>query len=90
MVTIRSYLNNVVSDSVSGTEKVFNRHLLHLLFIFIFYYIYFFLIALSQFFHHRKKFNSSLQRNLRSSGQCHMGPFLLVVVQHLPDLLTTK
>lgn len=45
MVTIKSYLNNIESDSVSGSEK----YLLSLLFIFISYY--FFPIALSQFCH---------------------------------------
>lgn len=44
MVTIRSYLNNVVFNSVSGTEQVCKKHLLSVLFIFIFYYIYFSLV----------------------------------------------
>lgn len=44
MVTIRSYLNNVAFNSASGTEQVCKKHLLSLLFIFIFYYIYFSLV----------------------------------------------
>lgn len=50
MGIIRSYLNNVISDSISGTEKVLNKHLLNLLFILIFfYYIYFSLVLFPNF-----------------------------------------
>lgn len=87
MVTLRSYLNNVVSDSFLGTEKVFKKHLLNL-FTFIFSLLLFptfSTLAEIQLFPSDESWLSKRQWSVLG----YVGPFLLVsAVQHLPGLLT--
>lgn len=80
MVTIRSYLNNAVSDSISGTEK-FSTNICLL----FFYYIYFFPSCAFLIFLLRWRFSSFLQTNLATSVQVtEVLSSLSPSIQHLP------
>lgn len=80
MVTIRSYLNNAVSDSVSGTEK-FSTNICLL----FFYYIYFF--SFVRFPHFSTQTEIQLFPSDKSCYECsgYRGPFLLISLHSAPS-----